>query len=461
MRSNYKFLQLFSGNLLLLVTLPAALLLSSCKKYVELGAPPTQLEDAEVFKTDATATSAVLGLYSGSALTGLLVPCTMYPGMSADDVQYNFTGPDQDGFKTNKVAIDNNLNQNNLWYPGYQILRNVNYAIAGLSGSATLTASLRNQLLGEAKFLRAFALFELVNFYGDIPMPVTNNDLENAYLGRTAAQDVWKQIVADLKEAQSLLPETYVGTFRARINKWAATSLLARVYLYNKDWANAEAEATKVIGSGVYAIVTNLNNVFINTSNEIIWQITNISGISAYGTSFVPTTGNAPNYSLYDTLYRSFETDDLRKANWTGTTTVGGKPYYLVAKYKLRSGTGNEYSVALRFAELYLIRAEARAKQDKLTDAKADVDVIRTRAGLTGLSSSLTKDEMLLSIEQERKVELFGEWGHRWFDLKRTGRAATVIGGQKPATWKNTAVLYPIPDAQRLLNKNLSQNDGY
>jgi hypothetical protein len=68
---------------------------------------------------------------------------------------------------------------------------------------------------------------------------------------------------------------------------------------------------------------------------------------------------------------------------------------------------------------------------------------------------------MLLAIEQERKVELFGEWGHRWFDLKRTNRAATVIGGQKPATWKNTAVLYPIPDAQRLINTSLTQNDGY
>jgi hypothetical protein len=115
----------------------------------------------------------------------------------------------------------------------------------------------------------------------------------------------------------------------------------------------------------------------------------------------------------------------------------------------------------LRFAELYLIRGEARAQQDKLPLAKADIDVLRTRAGLTGLSAALNHDDMLLAIEQERKVELFGEWGHRWFDLKRTDRASIVIGGEKKNTWKNTAVLYPVPDAQRLINTSLSQNDGY
>jgi hypothetical protein len=68
---------------------------------------------------------------------------------------------------------------------------------------------------------------------------------------------------------------------------------------------------------------------------------------------------------------------------------------------------------------------------------------------------------LLLAIEQERKVELFGEWGHRWFDLKRTNRATAVIGGQKPATWQPTDVLYPIPENQRLANTNLTQNLGY
>jgi len=443
-----------------IAALALPLFLSSCKKFTEIGSPPTQVLTSDVFTNDITANSAVMGLYTGNVINQILLPCTMYPGMSADDVQYNTPSSDYDGYKTNTISINNGLNAN-AWYFLYMYLRNINYAVTGLTNSTTLTSSMKNQLLGEAKFLRAFVLFELVNFYGDVPMPLGNNDLENAFLPRTAAGDVWTQIIADLKEAQSLLPETYTGGFRARINKWAATTLLARAYLYTKDYPNAEAEATKVIDSKVYTIVAPAS-AFINSSNEIIWQITNPTGISTFGANYNSIANSLPNYSLYDTLYRSFETGDLRKTNWTSDTTASGITYHRVTKYKLRSGTtGNEYNVALRFAELYLIRGEARAQQDKQALAKSDIDVLRTRAGLAGLSATLSKDDMLLAIEQERKVELFGEWGHRWFDLKRTNRAAIVIGGQKKSTWKNTAVLYPVPDAQRLINTSLSQNDGY
>ncbi|MBO9204184.1 MULTISPECIES: RagB/SusD family nutrient uptake outer membrane protein [Niastella] len=449
-------IQIYFGTM----AMALSLFLTSCKKFTEIGSPPTQVLTPDVFTSDITASSAIMGLYTGNVATQMLVPYTMYPGMSADDVQYNTPSSDYDGYENNTISINNNLNAN-AWYFAYQYLRNINYDIVGLSASTTLTESVKNQLLGEAKFLRAFVLFELVNIYGDVPMPLGNNDQENAFLPRTSAQEVWTQIIADLKEAQLLLPETYTGTFRARINKWAATTLLARCYLYNKDYSNAEAAAAKVIDSKAYGIVAPAS-AFVNNSNEIIWQIANTTGISTYGANYNSAANSLPNYSLYDTLYRSFETGDLRKTNWTSDTTASGVTYHRVTKYKIRSGTtGNEYNVALRFAELYLIRGEARAQQDKLALAKSDIDVLRNRAGLTGLSATLTKDELLLAIEQERKVELFGEWGHRWFDLKRTNRAAIVIGGQKKNTWKSTAVLYPVPDAQRLLNTSLSQNDGY
>jgi hypothetical protein len=449
-------IQLYFG----ITALALSLFLTSCKKFTEIGAPPTQVLNSDVFTTDITASSAVMGLYTGNVATQMLVPYTMYPGMSSDEVQYNTPGSDYDGFETNTVSINNTIN-GNAWYYAYQYLRNINYDIAGLTASTTLTPSVKNQLLGEAKFLRAFVLFELVNFYGDVPMPLGNNDLENAFLPRTAAKNVWAQIFSDVKDAQSLLPEAYTGSFHARVNKWAATTLLARAYLYNKDYPNAETEAAKVIDSKVYSIAAPAS-AFINTSNEIIWQITNTTGISTYGANYNSVANSLPVYSLYDTLYKSFEPGDLRKTNWTSDTTASGVTYHRVTKYKIRSGTtGNEYNVALRFAELYLIRGEARAQQEKLALAKNDLDVLRTRAGLTGLSASLSRDDMLLAIEQERKAELFGEWGHRWFDLKRTDRAAIVIGGQKKNTWKNTAVLYPVPDAQRLVNTNLSQNDGY
>ena len=187
----------------------------------------------------------------------------------------------------------------------------------------------------------------------------------------------------------------------------------------------------------------------------------NTTGLSIFGTNYLAAAGSIPAYSLYDTLYNSFEATDLRKTNWAGITTVSGKNYYFINKYKVRTGTGAEYNIALRFAELYLIRGEARAQLANITGAKADIDVVRARAGLSALNASITQVQLLFAIEQERKVELFGEWGHRWFDLKRTARADAVIGGQKPATWQSTDVLYPIPENQRMANPSLTQNPGY
>jgi starch-binding outer membrane protein, SusD/RagB family len=442
------------GVALLLVTLFA-----SCKKYVELGPPPTSTIQEDVFKTDATATSAILGLYSGQPYGNLYMPFTGYTGMTADDIKYSTSDPILDEFKNNAISITNGSN-NIVWFYSYMEIKNANYAISGLSRSTTLTAAVKDQLMGEAKFHRAFVYFYLVNLYGDVPMPLTDEAIDAAALPRTPADEVWSQIIADLKDAQNLLPVTYQGTFRARVNKWAATTLLARSYLYRKDYANAEAMATQVINSGTYSLQTP-GNAFINTSNEIIWQIANTTGVSTFGANFLAAAGSIPTYTMYDTLYKSFEAGDLRKTNWTGTTTVGTTTYYYVNKYKVRTGTGNEYNIVLRYAELYLIRAEARAQQNNLSGAKADLDIVRARAGLAGVSSSLTQAQMLLAIEQERKVELFGEWGHRWLDLKRTNRADAVIGGQKPATWQSTDVLYPIPQQQRDINTNLSQNPGY
>lgn len=438
----------------------------SCKKFVELGPPPTQIVFEDVFKSDATATSAILSMYSASSngsITQDVLNFSVLPGSSADDVKMSVSSAQYDEFRNNAIiASTNNLNANSLWYAAYQMVKNANNAISGLTNATSLTPSVKDQLLGEAKTFRAWAYFYLVNFYGDVPMPLTDDAhaFENASLGRTPAAQVWSQIITDLKDAQGLLPAAYVGSFRARINKWAATLLLAKAYLYQGDYANAETQATQVIGSGVYSMPTPAN-AFINTSNEIIWQVANTTGVSTFGANYLAAAGSIPAYTMYDTLYNSFEPNDQRKTNWTGTTTVAGTNYYYVNKYKVRTGTGNEYNIVFRLAEAYLIRAEARARRNDLAGAKADLDVVRLRAGLPLLSASLTQAQLLAAVEQERKVELFGEWGNRWFDLKRTNRADAVIGGQKPATWQSTDVLYPIPGAQILANTNLTQNPGY
>jgi hypothetical protein len=445
---------------LILTTLLA---ISSCKKFVELGAPPTQVLFEDSFKTDAAAQSVIMGLYSFSsqATNGLITSLTFYSGVSSDDLQYNSSDALVQEFANNAITNTNGT-ANAIWGTTYQLVKNANNAISGLTASTTLTPSVKNQLLGEAKFMRAFAYFHLANLYGDVPLPLKDDysAFENAALPRTSTTEVYAQIIKDLTEAQNLLPTAYVGTFRGRVNKYAATALLARVYLYQKDYLNAEAQATQVINSAVYTLPAP-EAAFINTSNEIIWQIGNLLGVSVPGAAYVTLATVIPTYTLADATYQSFEnTTDLRRTNWTVTKTIGGKTYYGISKYKIGTGSGNEYNIALRFAEQYLIRAEARAQQNNISGAKTDVDMVRSRAGLGGVSATLSQAQMLTAIEQERKVELFGEWGHRWFDLKRTNRANAVIGVLKP-TWKSTSVLFPIPQAQILLNPSLTQNSGY
>ncbi|MBV7529256.1 RagB/SusD family nutrient uptake outer membrane protein [Chitinophaga sp. sic0106] len=459
----------------------AGTLFSSCKKLVEIGPPTTQVGLDQAFASDATATSAVLGIYNASATRDYLFPISSIPGLSANELQNNVPNVALDEFKTNSITIGNGTNNTTLWAYSYATLAQANAMLEGISKSNTLSAALKNQLMGEIKFWRAFTFFYQVNMWGDIPMPLTDDPVGNATLARTPAADVWKQIEKDLTEAQALLTDTYPTSQRSRVNKQAVNALLARVYLYTKQWQLAETTADAVIKSGIYSLNKDLNSTFTNTSNEIIWQIATLNGLSVYmtntdakGGSFAAAPGVIPAITATDTLYNSLEQGDLRKANWFTPTVIAGTNYKIISKYKQRSlptgaTTGSEYNVALRLAEQYLIRAEARAQQANLGGAIADVDTIRSRAGLTMLDNNISQTNLLLAIENERKAELFGEWGARWFDLKRTpgrvdpskSRADEVVGGMRPATWQNTDVLYPIPDAQRQLNTALTQNPGY
>jgi starch-binding outer membrane protein, SusD/RagB family len=179
-----------------------------------------------------------------------------------------------------------------------------------------------------------------------------------------------------------------------------------------------------------------------------------------------PTSANP--FELSNLLLTAFEANDNRKVSWVGSILSGGITYNYPNKYK----KGNfdvaqpitEYSMVLRLAEQYLIRAEARAKQNNLSGAIADLDTIRTRANLPKLADNLSKDQVLAATEQERRIELFTEWGHRWLDLKRTNRIDAVmtnVAVKKGTTWNSDWQYYPIPltDIQR--NRNLMQNTGY
>jgi hypothetical protein len=275
-----------------------------------------------------------------------------------------------------------------------------------------------------------------------------------------------------------LLPSDYSegGGERIRANKWAATALLARVYLYLDSFANAEAQATAIINNSSLFSLDTLNGVFLANNQEAILQWQNNSSLNqnsynatAEGNFMIPSDPTSqPNYYLTDQLLGAFESGDLRKIDWLDSTVYSGATYYYPYKYKVgpsqerANAPVTEYYAVLRLAEQYLIRAEARAQQSNLSGAISDLNIIRNRAGLDSLSTSLTQLQVLAAVAQERRIELFAEWGHRWLDLKRTKQVGAVFSTiPYKSQYQPFQQLYPIPRGELQFDPNLRQNPGY
>ncbi|WP_165501817.1 RagB/SusD family nutrient uptake outer membrane protein [Pedobacter frigiditerrae] len=435
----------------------------SCKGFLEIDPPSNSLVPATVFKSDEVATSAVLGIYSSMAASGYgsgdSGSISTICGLSADEyIAYSTV---LIPFNINQVPADNSVLAN-LWLSVYQRIYASNSVLEGLSESKVLSPSVAAGLRGEALFTRAFNYFYLVNLFGAVPLHLTTDQRLNAIASRKPVGEVYAQLVADLQEAETLLADAYVGGERSRPNKAAARALLARVYLYIGDFKNAEVYASKVIDmTSVYALV-GLNNIFLKNSQEAIWQLMPPAGANTNEGNLLILTATPIQVSLSANLaVNGFEVGDQRKVNWVRSFVNATGTYYYPFKYKVKSSTTvTEHSMVLRLAELYLIRAEARVNLDNLAGGLSDLNVIRVRAGLSGLGLTLNKSQLLSAIQGERRVELLGEWGHRWLDLKRTGTATLVLAPIK-ANWQATDVLYPIAKDEVNRNQNITQNEGY
>lgn len=467
-RIEHKRPTLFAASLKYILLSLAAIQVS-CIKFVEIPLPPDQLPGDLVFSNDATAAQAVTGIYNAMITGGQLFTSgytTFYAGMAADDLYY-YTPGFRDEFVRNQIsntAESESVLQAGFWNPAYRFVYAANKVIESAAGSVSLSPAAKSTVSGEAKFIRAFCYFHLVNLFGDVPLVLSTIYQENQSLPRSGKSLVLAQIIRDLVEAEKDLEESYPVSERIRPNKWAAAALLARIYLYNGNWAAAEEQANKVIGDSRYSLETNLNTVFLANSKETIWQLQPVlpSRNTWEGFEFIPASNSAtPTYLLTKELLQSFEPGDQRKQAWTRSRNFANEILYYPFKYKVkRNAVLTEYYIVLRLAEQYLIRAEARAQQNNMTGALEDINIIRNRAGLPE-STTPGLPFLLAAIEQERRAELFAEWGHRWFDLKRTARADVVLRNLKPLTWQPTDTLWPIPQNQIRLNPSLHQNPGY
>lgn len=447
-------------NLTHLLVLFSCLLLS-CKQFLEIDPPRSSLVQQSVYQNDETATAAMLGVYAGMAgasyAGGGNTSITSLAGLSADELT-GYSSVLQE-FYANQVSPTNNTLRS-LYLISYQHIFAVNAILEGLSASTGLTPAVKTQLEGEARFTRAFIYFYLTNLFGSIPLQLTSDYRVTRDTPLSNNEQVYQQMISDLNRAESLLTDTYVTTERVRPNLSAVQALLARIYLYRKDWTNAQKYASLVIGKTEIYHLTALDDVFLKNSNEAIWQLFPTAGANTREGNLFILTAAPINVALNGTFASvGFETDDQRKISWVKSFTNSAGTWYYPFKYKVKSSsTISEYSMVLRLGEQYLIRAEAKAEQHNLSGALTDLDMIRDRAGLPlvrTVNPNISKPDLLAAILKERRTELFCEWGHRWFDLKRTGLTGSVLSSLKPG-WQDSDVLFPLPADEISRNPNLN-----
>ena len=449
--------------IIIIVLAGAALWIDGCKKFVDVGQPKNQLISSEVFADSADASGALAGIYFTQISNTLGLNSggmTLYPGLSGDELVPTGTSTAIVQFYTNNILTNNSLS-NGLWVGGYSYIYSANAIIEGVTNSTGIASASKARLVAEARFIRGYEYFCLVNIFGAVPLVTSTDYKTTALLARASADQVYTQIISDLQYAESNLGAN-TGT-NDRPNSLTASAMLAKVYLYLGKSDLALAESSKVINSGNFMLEPNLSNVFLTLSAETIWQLDlPFARYTWEGLIFVPTSAHAvPRYVLNSALYNSFEAGDLRLTSWVKTNKSGTKTFNYPFKYKNNAlaTSATEGYVLLRLAEIYLIRAEAELNQGDLNDAISDLNLIRNRAGLANTGAS-DASSIFAAIQNERQHELFCEGGNRWFDLKRWNLAGAVLGSEK-TTWNPNGQLYPVPVYQIDADPNLNQNPGY
>ena len=455
---------------------PAVLLVSviltSCKKLIEIPVnPKNQLSKERVFADSVNIIAAVAGIYSNFGISSTPIPgffsggITVYTGLTGDELLPGSDIYNAPELYSNNILADNN-NIASIWSGAYKSIFEINLCLEGIATTKAISEGLKRQLIAELKVSRAFCYFNMVNIWGGVPIITSTDYKKTQSIPRASVDSVYSFILTDLTDAAKNLTPLYPSEGRVRPNLYVAQSLLSKVYLYLEQYEHSIDAANIVINSNIYAL-PDVSEVFLSGSPEAIWQLPANGNFQATpeATAFVPyATTITPNYLLSTQLLNAFEPDDLRKAAWLNFNVVEGSPastaYY---PYKYKNLESNQTPVEdytfLRLADIYLIRAEARAHLGNLEDAITDLNTVRGRAGLKDTSIVL-QGNLLKAIMHERQVELFCEWGNRWFDLKRTKAIDAVLTAVKPS-WMPWAALFPIPRRERQANPFLTPNPGY
>ena len=482
-------------NILCIILLSSLLLTTSCSKnFIER--PPVASATTDVlYKTDKDFQDAVIGAYQ--ALRNQYTNFWQFGDLRGDDAfiqvsnQPTSTGVDLFSLNSSDALL------HNTWANYYVVINLTNLILSRIETADAAIVKNKDRYIGEAKFLRALAYFDLVRIFGDVQMltlPPTIQDAREA--PRTPVAKIYSDvIISDLTDAAAKLPLAYTGTEIGRATRGAAKAILGKVYLTIKDFPKAETVLQELTTAPyTYALVSNFNDLFDYTKNEhhseYIFDIEYEEGLGGLGSNwtnaFMPNVTALLNYygikggfgeSLCPTMLfiNLWQTGDKRKdvsvrccGTWTNPTTGAvvtfspqtSQTYTMkyVTPVNIQNDSKANWKV-VRYADVLLMYAEALNENGKTIAAFGPLNSVRTRAGLTGLSG-LNQAQTRDGIALERRFELCYE-GHRWFDLVRTGKALSAM---TPVGMRDYMTVFPLPLTQvKVMNDNaiFPQNPGY
>lgn len=433
---------------------------TSCDDFIEKQ-PIDQLSQATFFADEATTRTAVIGAYrSLTSSFSYGQAFLVVPEFAAGNMAHISAFPEYVEYQNFNIRIDNPWSLN-IWTASYTTINAVNNIIAfaplieGFSTNTTL-----QNLVREARFLRALSYFNLVRGWGDVPLilaPTTQQTTSaDLRVSRNPISEVYAAIVTDLTQALDL-PLTSSGAQKGRASGAAARALLAKVHLYTGNYANAAQLAEEVIAINAYDLVEDFATIW--TTENSIESLFELQFDAQTPNTFVQNANPASRQEFFarEAAEEVFSESDLRRSFTVrrALDNAGTERFY-VGKYRSFNPPGQNVPI-LRLGELYLIHAEARAKANGSVsnDALASLNAIRQRAGLEAIETASSVDQFTREVQLEKRREMMFEF-ETWFDLCRTGLATEILGVSSPQRF-----LFPIPQLERDLNRNLEQNPGY
>jgi len=437
-----------------------ALITMSCEDL--LNPTPVDLITDDQVLVDASSARVVLtSAYRNLASLG--APKIIAGDLTADNLIHNGTFTQYREISSKDLSASNG-SASALWGSIYSMSYIASFLYEGLP-NIEIAQSEFDEITAAASFLRAYAYFVGVYTFGGLPIVTTTDVDANRVIPRATFEETLDFIEEDLLYALDKLPEESFNSGDA--TNGAVKALLARFYLYKEQWSDAERFATDVIdgiGTADYILEEDFENVITDFSTESILEIV-YSANDNPGTStnfsinnlFVGRREIIPSSEMVLALQNDGGDRNI-VIEFDGANVRGADNGWTITRY----GPFDNIQL-IRLAELYLVRAEARAEQDRVSgenSALSDVNIIRQRAGVPLIQGS-SKNQILLAIENERRLELCFE-GHRWYDLVRTGRAQSVMN-EFTSNWTEKDELWPIPLREITNNPSLkdAQNPGY